>query len=179
MADETKEGAMPEPQDTGNEQASETPASTDPAEIERIRLALKKANAEAAAYRKKADAFEKAEADRKAAEMTEAEKLAAKLKEYEGKLSQYERAALIRKIADEVGLPASLADRLQGGTEDELKADALKLLELVPQKPKLKTDPTNPGNAERTETPAEKRERLLGGKKNIWEGGGINWQEKG
>jgi hypothetical protein len=66
---------------------------------------------------------------------------------------------------------------LQGSTEDELKADALKLKELVPvaapEKAKLKIDPTNPGNAHLDETRAQKKARLMGEPVNIWQGGGI------
>jgi len=182
MADEpTKtEGVTPESPTTEPTTAGQTPTVIDPAEHARVLVALKEANKEAASRRVKLDAFEKAEADRKQAEMTESEKAAAKLKEYETKLAQMERAALVRKIADEAGLPSALADRLQGNTEDELKVDAAKLLELVPKtdpkKPNLQV--SNPGNAERTESAAEKRERLMGSQANIWSGGGVRWPDK-
>lgn len=47
------------------------------AELDRARTALKKANSEAADRRKKLDAFEKAEADKRAAELSEADRLKA------------------------------------------------------------------------------------------------------
>jgi hypothetical protein len=168
MADET---ITPEVQP--ETPAAEKAVTIDPAEFAKMQAALKEANKEAADRRKRLDILEKAEAERQAAQMSESEKAAAKIKEYETKLAQFERASLIRKIADEAGLPAQLAERLQGSTEEELKADAVKLLELVPVKAKSNLSPTNPGNAQRAETPAEKRERLLGGTKDIWSGGGV------
>lgn len=166
---------------TPEQPQGETPKAIDPVEFAKMQAALKEANKEAATRRKQLEAYEKAEAERKAAEMTETEKLAAKLKEYETKLAQAERAALVRKVADEAGLPAQLAIRLQGDTEDELRADAEKLRELIPAepaKPKLKIDPTNPGNAGRVETRAEKKARLMPSSVGVFDrGGGINWPD--
>lgn len=75
---------MPEntatPGETPNTQTGETPAVSQPtidelkAELDAIRKALKTANSEAADRRKKLDAFEQAEEQRKQAEMTEAQK---------------------------------------------------------------------------------------------------------
>ncbi len=188
MADEPKVGVTPEPQAPEQPKASETPAAIDPAEFAKVQAALKEANREAAERRKKLDAYEKAEAERKQAEMTEVERANAKMKEYETKLATLERDALVRRVADETGLPAALASRLQGATEEELKADAAKLLELVPaapNKPKLKTDPSNPGNAQKAETLAEMRARLIPGRVNIWDpaynksrGGGLVQKEE-
>lgn len=68
------QGAMP------TTPAGETPAGNQPtlaevtAELETVRRALKDANKEAADRRKKLDAYEAAEAERKQAEMTEAQK---------------------------------------------------------------------------------------------------------
>jgi len=182
MADEpTKpEGGMPEATIPEQPTTGQAPTVIDPAEHAKVLAALKEANREAAERRKKLDAFEKAEAERKQAEMTESERAAAKIKEYENELAQLKRRELLRKVADEAGLPSALAERLQGNTEEELKADAAKLLELVPKpdpkKPNL--SPTNPGNAEKSETLAEKRERLMGSTPDIWTGGGIRWPVK-
>ena len=71
------EGAMPE----GSEVGTQPPADTLQAELEETRKALKAANAEAADKRKKLQAFKEAEAKRKEAEMTEVEKLQAKVAE--------------------------------------------------------------------------------------------------
>lgn len=81
----------------------------------------------------------KAEAERKAAEeqgkykelyeemQTEAEKAKAEKQ-------ALELSILRRKVADDVGLPGALADRLKGETEDELREDAESLLETLPKK---------------------------------------------
>lgn len=81
MADEPKTGEMPTGQPAGDT-ANQPPAgesqqaATGDAkqELELMRAALKKANAEAAERRKKLDAYEKAEADRKAADLSEVER---------------------------------------------------------------------------------------------------------
>ena len=77
MADET-------PVVTTETEDEKTPVVQTPeeirAELERTRDALKKANKEAADRRKKLDAFEKTEADRKAAELSEVDRLKADLK---------------------------------------------------------------------------------------------------
>ena len=187
MADEKKEGEMPEPQEPEQTPASATPAVVDPAEFAKLQAALKQANKESAERRKKLEAFEKEEQARKDAALSDAEKASQRLQEYEAKLRLLERRELVRKVADEVGLPLALAERLQGETEEELKADAEKLLALVPapDKPKLKTDPTNPGNAHREESEAEMRARLFPNNANPFDpkamrarGGGLVFNDK-
>ena len=182
MADEPKAGEMPETSKPETAKGETPPAMTAEqlqAKIKELETHAANKEQEATRVQKKLAAFEKAEEERKAAAMTESEKAAAKLKEYESKLAQMEHAALVRKVADEAGLPAALADRLQGSTEDELKADAAKLLELMPAKQtksNLSGSPTNPGNAQRVETNAEKRTRLMGTQIGPFDkGGGINW----
>lgn len=68
----------------------------------------------------------------------EQESLKTKLQESEksiadlaAKNSAYEVSAMKMKIAQENGIPIELAERLTGGTEDEIKADAVKLAALV------------------------------------------------
>lgn len=63
----------------------------------------------------------------------------------EAKVKGYETADLKRRIATEKGLPAELADRLTGATEEDLGKDAEKLLAIVGQ-PKKKAAPL--GNPE-------------------------------
>ena len=77
MPTSTPEGEIPEGTDVGTKPSADTLQ----AELEETRKALKAANAEAADRRKKLQAFEEAEAKRKEAEMTEVEKLNAKLAE--------------------------------------------------------------------------------------------------
>ena len=140
------------------------------AELEKTALALKEANKEAADRRKKLNAYEEAEKKRLEAEMTEAEKTAAKLRAQETEIATLKHQQIIRKVADEIGLPPVLAERLRGDTEEELKADAEKLKELIPTKEpekddktknlKLKNSVTNPANGHLDETPQQIRERL-------------------
>ncbi len=75
-----------------------------------------------------------------AAQKTAGEQLAAAQKAVEeerSRLAAAELQSLRLRVAVENGLPMAFADRLQGGTAEELKADALKLA------PHLK--PTTPG----------------------------------
>jgi hypothetical protein len=148
------------------------------AELDKVTRALKDANSEAAKRRKALEAFEQAEAKRKEAEMTEAEKLTAKLeaaeaerKRLEGELKERNINDQKRKVAEKVGLPSALADRLHGETPEEMEADAKAILEALPKpaapeppkKQAPKIDPTNPGsNATPNETDAMKRARLFG-----------------
>ena len=53
--------------------------------------------------------------------------------EYEDKVATLERQILVRDVADAVGLPAALRDRLKGETKEELEADAKALAALVPK----------------------------------------------
>lgn len=162
MTEEITQPEMGEPE----VQPAQTTAviATDPAaELEQIRAALKKANGEAAKYRK---AAELAEAERKAkqeAEMTELDKANKRVAEAEAKAQRLEREAMQREIAAKVGLPAKLANRLQGETPEEMEADALAILEDLP-KPPPKTPgivPTNPGtNGTTGETDEQRRIRL-------------------
>lgn len=151
------------------------------AELERTRAALKKANAEAAKYRK---AVETAEADKKAkeeAEMTELQKANKRLSELEATLTQRELVDKKRAIAEKVGLPPALAVRLQGTSDEELEQDAKALLGSLP-KPAPKPsgiNPTNPPNPGQNETREQKKARLAGTPIDPFgSGGGIIWGEK-
>ncbi|MBQ7146015.1 MAG: DUF4355 domain-containing protein [Lachnospiraceae bacterium] len=69
----------------------------------------------------------KSKADRQSAEDKWEERLTALQKTVEeanGKIKTYEISALKNRIAQEVGLPAELTDRISGETEEELKKDA-------------------------------------------------------
>jgi predicted Zn-dependent protease len=147
MTEETKQAEMveneqPEAKKTGM-------VEIDAAELEQIRAALKKANGEAAKYRK---AQEQLEADQKAkaeAEMTELDKANKRTAELEARLKQIERENVQREIAAKVGLPAKLASRLQGETPEEMEADAKAILEDLPkpaqQQPLLDKTKPSPG----------------------------------
>jgi hypothetical protein len=77
-----------------------------------------------------------------------------KATEAEARATAAEAKLLRLTIATEKGLPANLAARLQGATEDELRADADELLKLVGP---AKTEPAKP------KPTGKPRERLSGG----------------
>lgn len=54
-----------------------------------------------------------------------------KIAELEGSVKKYELSALKTKIAHEAGLDYSLASRLNGDTEDEIRADAKSLSDTI------------------------------------------------
>ena len=110
-------------------------------------------------------ALKEAEAKRQEAELTELQKAQKRAKELEDALATKEHEALQRKVADATGLPAILASRLVGKDEEEMTADATKLLETLPKAEPTKKggptiQPTNPASANKTETLAEKKQRL-------------------
>jgi hypothetical protein len=63
---------------------------------------------------------------------TEAQKLAERAAAAEQERDALMLTALRQRVALEKGLPAQLADRLKGSTEEEMSADADELLALVP-----------------------------------------------
>lgn len=56
---------------------------------------------------------------------------AKKLAEQQKTIDAYATAAVKSRIAHEVGLPYGMSERLTGGTEEEIKADALNLKKLM------------------------------------------------
>ena len=158
------------------EEANTETVAISKVEFDKMQAALKDANKEAATRRKRLDELEAAEAKRKEAEMTEAQKAEAKIKELEAKAKQYERKELQQAVAAKVGLPANLATRLMGDTEEELEADAKSLLEtlLKPDDKKPSPGPTNPGEGgQPKETDAQRIARLTG------QNSGSNWMNGG
>lgn len=142
------------------------------AELDKARKALKDANKEAAERRKKLEEYEQAEAKRKQAEMTEAERAQARIKELEAQaaeqaqqIKQSERRELQRKVAEAVGIPAVLASRIAGDTEEAMTEDAKAILDALPKAeakgPKAPhLNATNPADGQKSETLAQKKERL-------------------
>jgi hypothetical protein len=136
---------------------------------------------------KRIDEFEAKERNRAEAEMSEVEKLKAKLAENERLRAEAERKALRQKVAAEVGLATIFAERLQGDDEDTMREDAKKMLEALPKQETKKpaqpiVNPTNPAGASVKETEADMRKRLhLDDVTNIWsplEGGLPNLDNK-
>lgn len=157
------------------------------AEFEAVQKALKEANKEAAARRKALEAYEADKKAREEAEMTDLQKAQKRLAELEGALKATELKDRKRAIADKVGLPAVLASRLQGETEEELEVDAKALLETLPKPAKASPGVvTNPGSGATAETTDEQfKAAIFGRGVNIWDiaknsdkGGGIFITEK-
>lgn len=94
---------------------------TSPEEVARIRAALAKANKEAERLRLK-------EKEREDAQLSEIEKVKRDADEAKIELEKLRSAKVRADIALELGLPAKWVGRLQGDTEDELRADAAEIL---------------------------------------------------
>lgn len=159
MSDEQVEMTPP-----ADGEMSEAPTVDPQKEIDLLRVALKKANAEAASKRK---LLETIEAERKAqadAELSEMDKLRKELNETKQRAHALELSQRKAAIAAKVGLPQALADRLQGDTDEAMEADAQGILALIPQAngkqaPQLR--PTNMSAAQEvTETREQKLRRL-------------------
>lgn len=168
MTDQTPTGETP------TKQEGETPTTTTTtapdvamtteqlrAENEKLAKALKEANKEAAARRKRLDEIEEAEKKRQDAELSEMDKLKKQLTEKDQQLTTMTLATLRTRVAAEVGLPAQFAERLRGMTEEEIKADAKALLEVIPKPQKANPGATNPGGAP-TNSEAELRKLVYG-----------------
>lgn len=152
---------QPEPvQSQPNEERKFTQAELDA--IVKDRLAREKAKREEA---EKA-AREKAEAEA-LAKNQEWEKLAAQrekeLNEIKAENERLHIEGMKRQAAAKVGLPEIFADRIKGGTAEEMETDAQALLEAMPKtKPAAGSGAsTNPsGASNRGETDEERRRRL-------------------
>ena len=154
---------------------------------ERAAATIKAQRAENAELKRKEKELERLQAEEKKraeAEMTVAQRAEKRAEEAEAKAAKLEADAMRRSVADEVGLPATLTDRLKGTTKEEVLKDAQELLKTLPT---LKVAPhikaTNPPNADKAETREQQRERLFGRNKNVFgdvdaireHGGGVVW----
>lgn len=148
---------------------NEDPKATDPKptdgptadDIEKMQAALKKANDEAAKYRHEAKAKDdelsklKADADSSKSEM---DKVREQIDALQGRAEKAEREALVAKVAQSKKLPAALASRLSGATQEELEADADGLIEA------LGIDTSDDDDGEKPSTsPRRPKERLKPG----------------
>ncbi len=62
---------------------------------------------------------------------TDKDNLAAQLADANGKIKRYETASVKTRIAHDKGLPYEMADRLAGETEEEISADADRLVKII------------------------------------------------
>lgn len=140
----------------------EEPKKDDTQDVEFFKSKAKAMEKEAAAAAKKLAAYEKAEEERRQAELTDLQKAQDKAAKLEAELKAKELSIIRRDVAAKVGLPSVLADRLKGESPEEIEADAQALLETLPKSEKKapSINPTNPGGATQSETTAQKKQRL-------------------
>ncbi|MEG8275769.1 hypothetical protein [Streptomyces sp. AHA2] len=129
MADENTAVETPETPETGEPEGTAAPAAERPKESggasipPEVERALKKANKEAETLRLKLKQYE----DR---DKTEAQKLAEGKAEAEREAAAAKQELMRYRVAANKKLPAELADRLKGATEEEMAEDADRLLEV-------------------------------------------------
>lgn len=180
------QGETPEEPLAPSEETPETGATAEE-RIANMEKALRKANHEAAANRKKLEAFEAAEREKREAEMSELEKAQSRARELESELAVLRLSEMRRQAASEAGIPAEFAERLKGETLEALKADADQLASILPKSSKTPppVPPTNPGNASKGETDDQRRARIYGSNVNLFDpkfaeehGGGVRFISK-
>jgi tRNA G37 N-methylase Trm5 len=130
------------------------------AENERLSRHAQNKAEEADRLHKKIEAYDKKEQEKLDAEKSELQKEKEARERLEAENKALKLNQLKTSIASKVGIPESLALRLQGETPEEIEEDAKKILETLPKKTAV-TNPTNPGGGNTpTETDAERRKRL-------------------
>ena len=130
--------------------------------FEKMEKALKEANQEAAKRRKLIEQYEAKEKEKRDAELSEVEKAIKRAEEAESKAQRLERESLQRKAAEELGLPAKIAGRIQGDTYEAMIEDAKTLLDVMPKKSAPNLPANNPAATNAGETDEQRRSRLLG-----------------
>jgi len=115
------------------------------------------------AIEKKLAELQAADEQRKEAQLSELEKANKRAAELEAKLKTTELREMRGRIGAEYKLPAEIAERLQGDTDEAMKADAKKLADALPKQPTL--TPTNPPSGQATPTDAQWNAFLYGGGK--------------
>ena len=111
----------PAPADPAEPAEPSTDPAPDPAELERLRAALAKANKEAEKNRLRLKEVDDAK-------LSEIEKARRDAEEAAQELANLRRDTLRQKVALDTGLPAKWVARLHGDTEEELAADAAEIL---------------------------------------------------
>jgi hypothetical protein len=119
-----------------------------------VRAVLAKERKAARDATKRAAALEAQVRDFEQAQMTEAEKVAARLTEFEARAVAAETRLLRFEVAAERGLDPKFADLLTGGDRDQMEANADRLLELAKAATPTPTAADFDGGARRTEAPA-------------------------
>lgn len=99
--------------------------------LEAEREARKKADREISELRSRLETFEDAQRTDEEKRSRELEKLREKAASEEKRAAELERRLIASRVAREVGLPSEMEERLRGTSEDEIKADAEKLREVI------------------------------------------------
>ena len=132
------------------------------ADVDRIiteRLTKEKAKAESMATKAREDAERKAaEEQGKFRELYEAAQQ--RIAETEARLKAAEIASIKREVAGKLNMPQALANRLQGGTLEEIEADAKELMAALP-KPAAPNINSGTGNGATPTGATVDREMLL------------------
>lgn len=139
MSDDIKQPDAPE----GEQQASAAEPQTFPADyVKGLREEAKQYRLQVKEMQAKLAQFEQSQAKAEETKLAEqsrwqelAEKREKELQELKSALETERKTALRSRIASEFKLPPQLADRLSGDTEEELKADAEALAQLIPANP--------------------------------------------
>jgi len=107
--------------------------------LEAERVARKEAEKQVKAFQARLEELEDAGRSDAEKQRRKAERAEQALEEARAELAARDRALLLREVADEVGLPTRLVNRVQGDDRDAMLADAQELMSLVapegPRKP--------------------------------------------
>lgn len=88
---------------------------------------------------------------------TSPDDLATMKKEYEGKIAKYESDSVKTRIANEMGLPSSIASRLKGSNEEEIRKDAESFAGFFQKEPPLATGEQTVANEDQARNVALKK----------------------
>lgn len=162
MTDEEPAGETPEQAaqvaDTQEEPKEEFDKDRAMNTIKKLRDEEKQWNKE----RKEYEALKAAKAKEEQEKLSEIERANKRAEEAESKAQRLERESLQRKAAEELGLPAKIAGRIQGDTYEAMIEDAKTLLDVMPKKSAPNLPANNPAATNAGETDKQRRSRLLG-----------------
>lgn len=147
---------------------------------ERAARTIKAQREEAKALKAQLAELDQLKAEKKQREdaaLSETERLRKQATEAAAQVQKLQADIWRRDVVAETGIPSILADRINGATKEEMLADAKKLAEALPKQSAPKIPPTNPGNADPSETAAQQRARLFGSNADPFAGGGVVWNK--
>ena len=98
-----------------------------------------------------------------------AEKRQAELEKLQTDMAQQRLEAMRLRVGNELGLPNELVARLNGATEEEIRADAEVLAQILPQQPRRQsTTSAVPGGQPAGETDEQRRQRIFHNKRDVF-----------